>query len=104
MATADTIRAVVTVAIGATCTRRAQPRTSTDIRWGEAPASIIITIRRLELRRITTVFLRWEPDREDTMRLHRSKRWHRVDQLVSAAPFQTDFHHVTVAIRTWATR
>lgn len=91
----------VTVANVATCPHRI----STVIRW-VARLITIITTRRWSVAflSITTAFLRWWPDRVDTMRPHRSKRWQRVEQEAApAAPFQADFPHATVAIRTWAT-
>lgn len=99
VATAGTTEA--TVVNVATCPHRI----STVIRW-VARLITIITTRRWSVAylSITTAFLRWRPDRVDTMRPHRSRRWQRVEQAAaSAAPFQADSHHVTVVIRTWAT-
>lgn len=92
---------VATVANVATCPHRI----STVIRWVAREITTITTRRWwVAFRSITTAFLRWRPDRVDTMRPHRSRRWQRVEQeAASAAPFQADFHHVTVAIRTWVT-
>lgn len=97
------VTTAATVATVATCPHRVHCRISTVIRWVPVPITTI-TIRRWFPSITTVLFLRWRrPDREDTMRPHRSRQWQRVEQeaAAAAAPFQADSHHVTVAIRTW---